>query len=863
MAAPRGRRGGSVSEDNCVKCKKKSGGCWFQYDACDSRTHAECMSMTADEYQTLKKFPNFRYYCDYCFPETTVNATLQCAEIKNNLSSLEKKVEKALQFVEKKAIESDVKTPDNVRKQHSQDCSTGIRIQNVPEIASQNSAQRFHHDMEHVMTISKHLIGEEPFISDCFRIGKYEETTRRGIIVKLSNIWTTRKLLANSHHMKDSPADYRALISRELKHKERIIERNLLRKRRELIGNGTKHTSIRIRNLKLYVDGKEQPANLWQPTYCNLMLINARSVKKPNAVFHLSTDLAAQPIDWYLVTESWLNSDIDDIFISIPNYTLLRCDRSAKNSKKNQVGGVCSYVRSNFLCIQIYPQDNEQFEVLWLEIDIMSLCALIGVVYYPPLCDYDEDLRAYLIQAYEHLCLAKNYWQFIMFGDFNDFCTDNVIAECKLTQINFESTHNNKVLEKVWVSCPLNISTVHTVIPTVSTDQDSVLCSLQITKNGKKVFYFRDQRESCRQMCCYKLLRDANYNCVYRPMDPNEALCQLNFIMYSAFHISCLTRQVVVRDRNPIYVTPAVKLLIKQRNKQLRKQNAAKVKDLNERIRKLVQKNCRILDKVGSRNWWTHINSLSKDKQPASPVNVDVNNFNWYFNSFSKDPNGQPQLEKIEYPTGELPCFYPLEVNLCLKKQKQTPHESSGLPFLIFTYAAETLAEPIYSLFNLILLSRTFLDFFKISNIRPIPKVARPTLPNHFRPIAVTPILSRLFERMLYDKHIKKPYKTYICSKQFGFRQNSSTYSALIDLLHDVYSLRKNYNWIRLFTLDMSKAFDTFQHSEIFKEISRCVPRLNEYVVDVLKCFLTVITHHWVPDFRRRLQLILVLPRGQ
>ena len=139
----------------------------------------------------------------------------------------------------------------------------------------------------------------------------------------------------------------------------------------------------------------------------------------------------------------------------------------------------------------------------------MSLFAHICVVYFPPLCDYDKDLCAQLIQAYEHLCRAKNYWQFIMCGDFNDFCTDNVIAECNLTQINFEPTHNNKVLDKFLVSCPWILSTVQTVIPTVSTDNDSALCSLQIAKNGKKVFYFRDQRESCRQMC-YKLLRDAN-----------------------------------------------------------------------------------------------------------------------------------------------------------------------------------------------------------------------------------------------------------------------------------------------------------------------------------------------------------------
>ena len=262
MVAARGRRGGSVSVDNCIKCKKKSGGCWFQCVACDSWTHAECMSMTADEYQTLKKFPNFRYYCDYCFPKTTVNATLQCAEIKNNLSSLEKKVEKAHHFVENKVNESEVETPENVRKQHSQDCSTGIRIQNVPEIASQSSTQRLQHDMKHVMAFLKHTIGEAPSFSNCFRIGKYDETKRRSIIVKLSNIWTTRRNMANSHPMKDYPADYRATISRELTHEERIIERNLLRKRRDLIGNGTKRTSIRICNLKFFVDGNEQPANL-------------------------------------------------------------------------------------------------------------------------------------------------------------------------------------------------------------------------------------------------------------------------------------------------------------------------------------------------------------------------------------------------------------------------------------------------------------------------------------------------------------------------------------------------------------------------------------------------------------------------
>ena len=42
----------------------------------------------------------------------------------------------------------------------------------------------------------------------------------------------------------------------------------------------------------------------------------------------------------------------------------------------------------------------------------------------------------------------------------------------------------------------------------------------------------------------------------------------------------------------------------------------------------------------------------------------------------------------------------------------------------------------------------------------------------------------------------------------------------------------------------MSKSFDTIQHSDIFKEISRCVPPLNEYVFGRFKYFLTSRSHN-------------------
>ena len=163
------------------------------------------------------------------FPEDNWQCHIAMRRNKEQFVVLWKRSRKTLQFVEKKVNQYEVKTPESVRRQQSQDCSTGIRIQNVLEIASQNSTQRLQHDMKHVTAVLKHTLGEEPTTSDCFRIGKYDETKQIGIIVKLSNIWTTRKILATSHHMKDYPADSRAFTSREFTHEERINEKLSLR----------------------------------------------------------------------------------------------------------------------------------------------------------------------------------------------------------------------------------------------------------------------------------------------------------------------------------------------------------------------------------------------------------------------------------------------------------------------------------------------------------------------------------------------------------------------------------------------------------------------------------------------------------
>ena len=63
--------------------------------------------------------------------------------------------------------------------------------------------------------------------------------------------------------------------------------------------------------------------------------------------------------------------------------------------------------------------------------------------------------------------------------------------------------------------------------------------------------------------------------------------------------------------------------------------------------------------------------------------------------------------------------------------------------------------KPISQLFNLSLATSTVPTQWKQASIRPVPKVASPTLLTDFRPISVTPVLTRTMERFVVSFYIR------------------------------------------------------------------------------------------------------------
>ena len=98
---------------------------------------------------------------------------------------------------------------------------------------------------------------------------------------------------------------------------------------------------------------------------------------------------------------------------------------------------------------------------------------------------------------------------------------------------------------------------------------------------------------------------------------------------------------------------------------------------------------------------------------------------------------------------------------------------------------------------------------FKSAIIVPIPKKGKVTGLNDWRPVALTPIVSKCFEKhvrkMIYDK-----LPPTLDPLQFIYRQNRSTDDAIATALHTTLShLEEKKSYVRMLFIDYSSAFNT------------------------------------------------------
>ena len=347
-----------------------------------------------------------------------------------------------------------------------------------------------------------------------------------------------------------------------------------------------------------------------------------------------------------------------------------------------------------------------------------------------------------------------------------------------------------------------------------------------------------------------------DWNEIYTIEKAVDKATKLEQMLLDRYEMHFPEKTVKCRREDKPWITEKLKRMIKARDKAYnRSDNSERYNSLRNEIQREILNAKKIhyennIDGLRNNNagkWHRHIKNLTGSKSSIS-LNMD---------HLLKDPqelagivnrhfagvcNQMPILDfrtlPAYKPTLPAPIITHGQVFKSLKsiKTNKATHPSD-IPSKIVKEFAFELTEPVTHIFNVCLQHGIFPSVWKTSSVTPIPKVPNAKTLDKLRPISLTKLFGKIFEKFLADWTLED-FSPHIDCKQFGNMPASSTTHYLVDLVDTVLKgIDQPGHYASLCAIDFTKAFDRINHNVAITKLIDIGVRKS--IIPVICDFLT------------------------
>ena len=143
------------------------------------------------------------------------------------------------------------------------------------------------------------------------------------------------------------------------------------------------------------------------------------------------------------------------------------------------------------------------------------------------------------------------------------------------------------------------------------------------------------------------------------------------------------------------------------------------------------------------------------------------------------------------------------------------------IPSKLLKMAASIVTPSLTAIFTKSIITGIYPTEWKMARVTPVFKKGEKSDLNNYRPISVIPVVSKVFEKIVYDQLYQYLNDNqFLSSCQSGFRSLHSTLTALLEATNS-WSVNIDNGFLNgVVFIDLKKAFDTIDHEIILRKLS-------------------------------------------